>query len=147
MIEIYTDGGCIGNPGRGGWAYTLTRSGERKEENGADPDTTNNRMELTAVIRALSYVESSYPDDDVVLHTDSQYVKNGITTWIKTWKQNGWKTATKSTVKNRDLWERLDALAVGLRVDWKWVKGHDGNFENERCDTLVHEAIRLQTTQ
>jgi ribonuclease HI len=144
-MDIYTDGGCSGNPGPGGWAFVaLTQAGPH-EESGADPATTNNRMELTAVIRALEFVAGRVKagtPEACVIHTDSQYVKNGITSWILSWKRNGWRTANKDPVKNRELWERLDALASGLSLTWTWVKGHAGIDLNERCDELVGIAMR-----
>ena len=141
MWEIYTDGGCIGNPGPGGWAFILTKDGKAVEDFGGDPATTNNRMELTAVIRALKRLEEVEPGARAEIHTDSQYVKNGITQWIHAWKLKGWKTASKQPVKNQDLWLALDAQVAGRDIAWKWVKGHAGNPLNERCDSLVHEGI------
>lgn len=144
-MEIYTDGGCSGNPGPGGWAFVARAPGGLHEESGSDPGTTNNKMELTAVIRALKYL-SAFPgldkDEESVIHTDSQYVKNGITVWIRTWKKNGWRTSGKDPVKNRELWEELDGLASGMKLAWAWVKGHAGNELNERCDELVGIAMR-----
>lgn len=141
-MEIYTDGGCWGNPGPGAWAFVARTDAGLHEESGADRATTNNRMELTAVIRSLEYLRASGGGAGSVVHTDSQYVKNGITVWIRSWKKNGWKTSGKDPVKNRDLWETLDALASGLDLRWAWVKGHAGNELNERCDELVGMAIR-----
>lgn len=142
-IQMYTDGGCHGNPGPGGWAYVIDSGGNTVEGRGNEVDTTNNRMELTAVISALEFVHSR--DDlkkhPLVLHTDSQYVKNGIESWIHTWIRNGWKTAAGKPVKNREYWVRLKALDDQLNVQWRWVKGHAGNELNERCDALVQKAI------
>ena len=141
QIEIYTDGGCIGNPRKGGWAYVLKADGVfEKEASGSDPDTTNNRMELTAVIEALKAC-LTFNAKQIVIHTDSQYVKNGITTWIKKWKVNGWRTAGKDPVKNKEYWVELDHLNAQLPVTWNWVKGHAGIEGNERCDQLVRQAM------
>lgn len=137
---VYTDGGCSGNPGPGAWAFTLSAQGERQEGSGAEAQTTNNRMELTAVIRALARCRELGLGRAVV-HTDSQYVKNGITQWILAWKRNGWRTSSKSPVKNRELWEELDSLCAGLILEWRWVKGHAGVIENERCDSLVRQRM------
>jgi ribonuclease HI len=142
MIEIFTDGGCSGNPGVGAWAYVLKTANGEEEASGFDPATTNNRMELTAVIRALERARLGGGAAGIKVHTDSQYVKNGITEWIKKWKVNGWLTAAKEKVKNRELWEELDALASQLRPSWAWVKGHAGHPENERCDALVGDRMR-----
>lgn len=140
-IEIYTDGGCLGNPGPGGWAYVLQVDGTfAKEESGAEEATTNNRMELTAVIKALQTCQG-YGAKKIIINTDSQYVKNGITSWIKKWKTNGWRTASKDPVKNKEYWVALDALNTSLPVHWNWVKGHAGIEGNERCDQLVHLAM------
>lgn len=141
MWEVFTDGGCIGNPGPGGWAYVIKGSSGQHEEYGAEHDTTNNRMELTAVIRALLKIRDLDAQAVVSVHTDSQYVKNGISQWIHKWKQNGWRTASKDPVKNQDLWMLLDSLVQGKKIDWHWVKGHAGNELNERCDALVHQGI------
>jgi ribonuclease HI len=138
LVEIYTDGACRGNPGPGGWAALLTVDGKEKEISGAETLTTNNRMELLAVIRAL---ESLKRPVDARVYTDSQYVLKGISEWVANWKARGWKTADKKPVKNQDLWERLDALAASHRVEWQWVRGHAGNPGNERVDRLANEAI------
>jgi ribonuclease HI len=146
MIDIFTDGGCSGNPGPGAWAYVLREAGSEAEDSGFDPATTNNRMELTAVIRALGRARESLGsghEAEIRVHTDSQYVKNGITDWIKKWKKNGWLTAGKDPVKNRELWERLDALASELKPSWIWVRGHSGHPENERCDALVRSRMGI----
>jgi ribonuclease HI len=140
-IEIYTDGGCFGNPGPGGWAYVLKADGVfEKEASGFEKETTNNRMELRAVIEALKACKQ-LGGASIKINTDSQYVKNGKTNWIHTWKVNGWRTASKSPVKNQSYWIELDALNSALPVTWNWVKGHAGIAGNERCDTLVKEAI------
>ena len=137
MIEVFTDGACLGNPGPGGWGVLIVDNGARRELNGGEAETTNNRMEMMAAIRAL---EETAGATAITLVTDSQYVKNGITSWIKGWKKNGWKNASKQPVKNRDLWERLDALTQNRAVEWKWVKGHSGHPENDRVDELAREA-------
>ncbi len=140
-ITIYTDGGCSGNPGPGGWAFTLEGDGVYKTEmHGGEKETTNNKMELTAVIQALSMATQFLPKE-VDVFTDSQYVKNGITVWIKGWKAKGWRTADKKPVKNKEYWEQLDALVATLPVSFHWVKGHAGIDLNERCDFLVQQAI------
>ena len=138
-VAIYTDGACSGNPGPGGWGAVLLYGEHRREISGASADTTNNRMELTAAIRAL---EALKRPTDVALYTDSTYVKDGITRWLPGWKAKGWRTASKSPVKNRDLWEALDALVKRHDVSWHWVRGHAGNAENERADTLAREALK-----
>ena len=138
MIEIYTDGACRGNPGPGGWAALLQTGKREKELNGAEPLTTNNRMELTAVIRAL---EALKRPARARVYTDSEYVRRGITEWLTAWKSRGWRTAARKPVKNQDLWEKLDALAAGHEIEWHWVKGHAGNPGNERCDQLANAAI------
>lgn len=151
---IYTDGGCSGNPGPGGWAYVMvlqTFQGDTivKEEKGAEKDTTNNRMELLAVISALedlTAMESENLPRQAVVYTDSQYVQKGITEWIRAWKQKGWRTSDKKPVKNQDLWQRLDALAAGIPLTWKWLKGHAGHIYNERCDKMTAEAIASLAT-
>ena len=137
-VVVHTDGGCQGNPGVGGWAAVLEAKGQRKEIKGGVPATTNNRMELTAAIAALSALRRPCV---VELHTDSQYVRNGITKWLHGWKRNGWKTASKEPVKNADLWRALDEATQKHQVDWRWVKGHAGHDINERCDQLAGEAM------
>jgi ribonuclease HI len=133
-IEIWTDGACSGNPGPGGWGALIRIDGSEKELHGGEPATTNNRMELMAAIMAL---ESQPKGSKVILHTDSQYVKDGLTKWMAGWKRNGWKTADRKPVKNQDLWVRLEAAAASHKVDWRWVRGHAGNIENERADALA----------
>ena len=137
-VEVFTDGGCRGNPGPGGWGAVLRFGGHERELRGWEENTTNNRMELLAAISAL---EAMTEPCKVVLTTDSTYVKDGITRWIRNWKANGWKTAAKKPVKNKDLWERLDAECLRHRVDWRWVKGHAGHPENERADGLANLAM------
>lgn len=137
-VEIYTDGACRGNPGPGGWAATLELGEHLRELSGAEAQTTNNRMELTAVIRALEALKRS---SALVIHTDSEYVRRGITEWIGGWKARGWKTADKKPVKNQDLWERLDELSRQHDIEWRWVKGHSGVPGNERVDQLANAAI------
>lgn len=138
IVEIYTDGACRGNPGPGGWGALLSIGEHEKELSGAETLTTNNRMELTAVIRAL---EALKRPSEVRIFTDSEYVRRGITEWMKSWKARGWKTADRKPVKNQDLWERLDALAADHKIEWRWVKGHSGVPGNERVDQLANEAI------
>lgn len=137
-VEIFTDGACSGNPGPGGWGALLRYGSVEKELSGAEPETTNNRMELMAAIVAL---ETLKRPSDVVLTTDSKYVLTGITEWISKWKLNGWKGADKKPVKNQDLWERLSLAAAPHKVRYIWVKGHDGHAENERVDALARMAI------
>ncbi|MES2033954.1 MAG: ribonuclease HI [Pseudomonadota bacterium] len=138
-VVIYTDGACRGNPGPGGWGAILQSNGKVKEIRGGDLATTNNRMELMAAIRAL---EALTKPCKVELHTDSQYVKNGVTTWIHGWKARGWKTADKSPVKNEDLWKRLDLARSRHEVDWRWVKGHSGHELNDRADELARRGMK-----
>jgi ribonuclease HI len=153
-LEIYTDGGCSGNPGPGGWAYVIigepaetgkAASADSRiiaEKWGAEKDTTNNRMELSAVIAALEFLPGSgLNPEKITLFTDSQYVQKGITQWIHAWKRNNWRTSSKTPVKNRELWLRLDALSGALPIRWAWVKGHAGNRFNERCDRMTQDAI------
>ena len=139
-VEAFTDGGCRGNPGPGGWGVILRFGDHERELNGSEPDTTNNRMELFAAISALQALSEPCR---VVLTTDSTYVKDGITKWIKNWKANGWRTAAKKSVKNQDLWQMLDAQCSHHQVEWRWVKGHAGHSENERADTLANAAMDL----
>jgi len=137
-VRIYTDGACSGNPGPGGWGAVLLYKGRRKEIFGGAADSTNNRMELTAAIRAL---ETLNRPSIVDLHTDSRYVMDGITHWIHGWKARGWRTAAKKPVKNEDLWRQLDQINNAHDVTWHWVKGHDGHPENERADALARRGI------
>ena len=138
VVEIYSDGACRGNPGPGGWGVLLRSRGMEKELWGGEADTTNNRMELTAVIRAL---EALKRPSRVRLYTDSQYVQKGISQWIRQWKRRGWRTAERKPVKNIDLWQRLDELAAVHEVEWNWVRGHAGHVENERADRLANKGI------
>lgn len=143
-IIIYTDGGCSGNPGPGGWACVVIADGVAKQLSGGEKDTTNNRMELSAAIAALSVVKNtpSFAGRSIIVNIDSQYVKNGITSWIAGWKAKGWKTADKKPVKNQDLWMLLDELNSSFNVEWKWVKGHAGVEYNEVCDSLCQAEIK-----
>ena len=138
-VVIHTDGACSGNPGPGGWGAILAFGSHRKELKGGEPHTTNNRMELMGAIAAL---EALNRPCTVELHTDSQYLRLGITQWLAGWKRNGWRTASRQPVKNEDLWRRLDAVAQRHRVDWRWVKGHAGHDENERADELAREGLK-----
>ncbi len=137
-VVVYTDGACSGNPGPGGWGAILTFGKHRKELSGGEAETTNNRMELLAAISALEVLKRR---SKVELHTDSNYLKDGITKWIFGWKRNGWKTADKKPVKNVELWQRLDAAKAAHDVSWHWVKGHAGHAENERADELAREGM------
>ncbi|MFZ9616070.1 MAG: ribonuclease HI [Fluviibacter sp.] len=140
VIQIYSDGACRGNPGPGGWGTLLRYRGHEKTLHGGERDTTNNRMELQAVISGLAALK---PDNatPVEVHTDSKYVQQGMQSWIHGWKRNGWKTSDKKPVKNADLWQQLDALAQKFNVSWHWVKGHAGHPENERADQLANQGI------
>jgi ribonuclease HI len=142
LVEIFTDGACRGNPGPGGWAAILRASSQEKELVGAETPTTNNRMEMTAAIMAL---EALKKPSTVRLYTDSTYLKDGITKWIAGWKRKGWKTADRKPVKNVDLWQRLETAAAPHRIEWHWVRGHDGHVENERVDLLARAAIETLT--
>jgi ribonuclease HI len=137
-VEIFTDGACKGNPGRGGWGALLVAGGHKKELFGGEANTTNNRMELKAVIEALTALKRPC---EVVVHTDSQYVQKGISEWIHGWKARGWKTASKEPVKNVDLWQALDAAQAVHRIQWRWVKGHAGHEGNERADALANLGV------
>lgn len=138
MMEIYTDGACSGNPGPGGWGVLVREGDTETERCGGEPATTNNRMELLAVIEALQGLTKPVT---ARIYTDSQYVQKGISEWIHSWKRRGWKTADNKPVKNEDLWRRLDALAAGHTIDWRWVRGHSGHPENERVDALAREGL------
>jgi len=137
-IEIHTDGACSGNPGPGGWGAVLAWNGHVKELKGGEAATTNNRMEMLAAIRAL---ESLKRPSAVDLYTDSNYLKDGVTSWLARWKKNGWKTAARQPVKNEDLWRELDLLCARHDITWRWVRGHDGNPGNERADELAREGM------
>ena len=140
VVYLYTDGACLGNPGPGGWGVVLSWDGQTKELSGGQTDTTNNQMELTAVIKGLEALKRP-----VSLHivTDSKYVMQGITQWIAGWKRNGWRTAAQKPVANRELWEKLDDLLCDHTVSWEWVKGHSGHPHNERCDALASQQAGL----
>ena len=141
-VVLITDGSCLGNPGRGGWAAILRFNTDKKELWGSEPESTNNRMELMAVIAGL---ENLNEPCRVLIEIDSQYVKNGITSWIKNWKRRGWITASKTPVKNKDLWQRLDEAVSRHSIDWKWVKGHADHDDNNRCDDLARTAAERQS--
>jgi ribonuclease HI len=140
MIDIYTDGACSGNPGPGGWGAILRKDATEKELFGGEVLTTNNRMEMMAVIEALRALKGPV---EARVHTDSQYVQKGISEWIHGWKRRGWKTANKEPVKNEDLWRELDRLAAQHKIEWIWVKGHAGHVENERADVLARRGVEL----
>lgn len=137
MLKIWTDGSCLGNPGPGGWAFIATNGQETAERSGGEPNTTNNRMELTAVIRALN---AARHHKELEIHTDSQYVKNGMQVWLARWKNNNWKGASNKPVKNKELWQQLDTISQDKKIHWVWVKGHAGNAMNERVDELARTA-------
>jgi ribonuclease HI len=138
LVDVYTDGACKGNPGAGGWGVWLKWGDHERELFGGEPETTNNRMELTAVIEALASLKRRC---SVRLHTDSQYVHNGISTWIHDWKKRGWRTADRKPVKNVDLWKKLDELVRKHDIEWIWVRGHHGNPGNERADELANKGV------
>lgn len=138
MVTIYTDGACKGNPGRGGWGAFLSYGEHSKELFGGSKETTNNQMELQAVIEALNFLNRK---SDVTLYTDSQYVKNGVEKWMYNWKKNGWKTAAKKPVKNKEYWIHLDEALKKHNVSWKWVKGHSGDIGNEKADELANRGV------
>jgi ribonuclease HI len=142
IVDIFTDGACSGNPGPGGWGAVLRMGSHEKELFGGEPATTNNRMELTAVIRALEALKRPVI---ARVHTDSQYVQKGISEWIHAWKRRGWKTADRQPVKNDDLWRELDALSSRHRIEWHWVRGHAGHPDNERADRLARRGIKSVT--
>ena len=137
-VSLYTDGACKGNPGKGGWGVLMRYGSHEKELFGGEAHTTNNRMELTAIIQGLAAIKRPCA---VVIYTDSQYVKNGMEQWIHGWKKNGWKTASKQPVKNEDLWQQLDRLAAQHQIQWQWVRGHAGHAENERADALANQGV------
>jgi ribonuclease HI len=138
VIEIYTDGACRGNPGPGGWGALLIAGKHQKTMHGGDPETTNNRMELTAAIEALNALKGH---SSVILHTDSKYVMDGIKEWMPNWKERGWKTSARKPVKNKDLWQALDEATGRHEIDWRWVKGHNGNPGNEMADELANRGV------
>ena len=138
MIKVYTDGACKGNPGQGGWGALILENDSSREINGGENNTTNNRMELMAVIKAL---ESLKEQKDIIIYTDSTYVQKGISEWIINWKRNGWKSSNKKTVKNKDLWVELDNLNDSMSVKWEWIKGHAGHSGNERADYLANLGV------
>ena len=137
-VSLYTDGACKGNPGKGGWGVLMRYGSHEKELFGGEAHTTNNRMELTAIIQGLAALKRPCA---VVIYTDSQYVKNGMEKWIHGWKKNAWKTASKQPVKNEDLWQQLDRLAAQHQIQWQWVRGHAGHTENERADALANQGV------
>ena len=137
-VDIYTDGACSGNPGPGGWGVLIEIDSKNIELSGGDKETTNNRMELMAAIKALEEIDKDY---QITLYTDSNYVKDGITSWISNWKKNNWKTASKKDVKNKELWIRLDEAIKDKNISWVWVKGHAGNAGNEQADYLARSAL------
>jgi len=139
IINIWTDGACSGNPGPGGWGVLIKYDSSTKEISGSEKNTTNNRMEMIAVIEALKYIDTK---SKINLYTDSKYVKEGITNWIISWKKNNWKNSKKNDVKNKDLWVELDILSQKHNISWNWVKGHSGNIENDIADKLATEAIK-----
>ena len=141
QVKLITDGACLGNPGPGGWAYILRFGKHKREVSGSVKETTNNRMELTAAVRGLEALKAPC---DVEVITDSQYVKNGITSWIHGWKRNGWRTSNKKPVVNQDLWQELDRAAARHQVKWSWTKGHASHEDNNRCDELATAAARGQ---
>lgn len=142
-VTLITDGACIGNPGPGGWAFILRYNSQHKECYGCEPQTTNNRMELTAAVRGLQALKEAC---EVQVVTDSEYLKNGITQWIHGWKRNGWRTSTKKPVVNQDLWMELDAAAARHKTTWTWTKGHADHPDNNRCDEMATDAARRQVS-
>ena len=143
LVEIHTDGACSGNPGPGGWGAVMRWQGRTRELSGFEARTTNNRMELLAAISALEALKRPM---HVRLVTDSNYLRHGVTEWLPRWKANGWRTAEKQPVKNRDLWQRLDEALARHRIEWRWIKGHSGDPDNDRADQLAREAIRAGRT-
>jgi ribonuclease HI len=141
QVTLITDGSCLGNPGRGGWAAILRHGSKKKELSGGAPETTNNRMEMTAVLEGLNALKEPC---EILIEIDSQYVKNGITQWMSGWKKRGWKTASKAPVKNQDLWQALDEAVNRHQITWKWVKGHAEHEDNNRCDELARSAAERQ---
>lgn len=137
MLKIWTDGSCLGNPGPGGWGFIATDGINTAERSGGERNTTNNRMELMAVIHALN---AATRHNELEIHTDSQYVKNGMLQWLQNWKRNNWRTSNKKPVKNQDLWQQLDRIAQTKQIHWHWVRGHNGNEMNERVDILARTA-------
>lgn len=140
-VTVYSDGACQGNPGPGGWGVVLIYGGHRREINGFEPATTNNKMEITAAVKALEALKEAC---QVYLHTDSLYLMKGLQEWLPRWKRNGWKTAGKAPVKNQELWQELERQAARHQVEWRWVRGHSGDPGNERADALANEAIRAR---
>ena len=142
MIEVYTDGSCLGNPGKGGWAFLVNNEGVISSRSGYSIKTTNNQMELTAAIKAIEFLVNH---KEMSIYTDSNYLKNGITLWVTNWKKNNWKTASKNPVKNKELWERLDQLNYLKKIKWKWVKAHDTNKLNNEVDLLARQSAETLT--
>lgn len=142
MIEVYTDGSCLGNPGKGGWAFLVNNEGVISSRSGYSIKATNNRMELTAAIKAIEFLVNH---KEMSIYTDSNYLKNGITLWVTNWKKNNWKTASKNPVKNKELWERLDQLNYLKKIKWKWVKAHDTNKLNNEVDLLARQSAETLT--
>ena len=142
MIEVYTDGSCLGNPGKGGWAFLVNNEGVISSRSGYSIKATNNQMELTAAIKAIEFLVNH---KEMSIYTDSNYLKNGITLWVTNWKKNNWKTASKNPVKNKDLWERLDQLNYLKKIKWKWVKAHDTNKLNNEVDLLARQSAETLT--
>ena len=143
MINIYTDGACKGNPGPGGWGALIISGDSKNEIYGGEANTTNNRMEILAVIMALKAINTG---SEITVFTDSTYVQKGISEWISKWKTNGWRTSNKKEVKNKDLWLQLDNLTVKLKINWSWVKGHSGHLENDRADYLANLGVGMEGT-
>ena len=142
MIEVYTDGSCLGNPGQGGWAFLVNNEGVISSRSGYSIKATNNQMELTAAIKAIEFLVNH---KEMSIYTDSNYLKNGITLWVTNWKKNNWKTASKNPVKNKELWERLDQLNYLKKIKWKWVKAHDTNKLNNEVDLLARQSAETLT--